>query len=344
MLVTDSTLHILDALMDDPDVEEFWVNDLDAIYFAQLGKTKRIEQTLDHNDLSLWIERQLMSTHRRLDLSSPFVDATLPDGSRLHVAIADVVRRGWSINVRKFLRRFNRLESLIQAEELDERMALILEAAVINGFNIVIAGGTGAGKTTLLNALLSKVPDHERILTCEEVCELVVAHNDWVSMQTRMRGLQGNGEIDLRELIRQALRMRPERLIVGEVRGAECLDLLLAFNSGQPGMATVHANSVAEAVLKLCTLPLLAGSNINSDFVVPTVARSVDLIVHVARDNSGIRRITEIGALTGEIKSGQPVCHTLLRWDGAQWMKTAADFPRTRAHEIVDLNLLWRGL
>ena len=328
----------------DEEVEEFWINDLQGVFFAKRGVASKISVELVQDEMALWVERKLMSSQRRLDLSSPFVDATLEDGSRLHVAIADVVRRGWSINVRKFLNSYNELGALIACHELDERTALILEAAVINGFNFIIAGGTGAGKTTLLNALLGKIPHHERVITCEEVSELSVRNDDWVSMQTRVRGLEGNGEIDLRELVRQSLRMRPERLVVGEVRGAECFDLLLALNSGQPGLATIHASSVREAILKLCTLPLLAGSNINADFVVPTVAQSVDFIVHVARDSQGVRRITEIGALTGEVRDGMPVFVSLIKWDGTSWSKCASSLPRSKTCQTIDINLLWRGL
>ena len=346
MRVTDreSTIELLESLMLDEEVEEFWLNDLRGVFIAKRGVTSKFDTEISQDELALWVERRLMSSHRRLDLSSPFVDATLHDGSRLHVAIADVVRHGWSLNVRKFIRRFNRLDALVQGGAMDERTAVILEAAVMNGFNIIIAGGTGAGKTTLLNALLSTVPLQERVITCEEVCELAVSNDDWVSMQTRVRGLEGTGEIDLRELIKQSLRMRPERLVVGEVRGAECLDLLLALNSGQPGMATIHANSVSEAVLKLFTLPLLAGANINSDFVVPTVASSVDLVIHVVREAHGVRRITEIGALTGRVIAGNPECVPVLRWNGKSWKKLVEDFPRTKLHQPIDLNLLWRGL
>ena len=173
------------------------------------------------------------------------------------------------------------------------RSAVLLEATAVNGYNIVVAGGTGAGKTTMLNCLLAAVPDDERIITCEEVFELTVRHADHVGMQTRAPSLEGSGQVTVRELVRQSLRMRPQRLVVGEVREAESLDLLLALNSGQPGMATIHANSASEAILKLCTLPLLAGENVSADFVVPTVASSIDVIVQVNRDHLGVRRVQE---------------------------------------------------
>jgi len=164
---------------------------------------------------------------------------------------------------------------------------------------------TQAGKTTLLNALLGCVPSRERIVTCEEVFEIQLPqHPDWVAMQTREASLEGTGEIPLRRLVKEALRMRPSRLVVGEVRQAEALDLLIAMNSGLPAAATLHANSAREAVTKLCTLPLLAGQNIAADFVVPTVAGCVDIVIHTATDREGRRQVREIAALPGRVEAG----------------------------------------
>jgi pilus assembly protein CpaF len=177
-----------------------------------------------------------------------------------------------------------------------------LDAAVVSGLNIIVAGGTQAGKTTLLNCLLAAVPAHERVITCEEVFELKAPLADWVALQTRQPSLEGTGEIRLRRLVKEALRMRPSRIVVGEVRQEECLDLLIALNSGVPGMASVHANSAREAVTKLCTLPLLAGENVGHAFVVPTVATSVDIVVHVATENDGRRRVREIVGVPGRVE------------------------------------------
>ena len=162
------------------------------------------------------------------------------------------------------------------------------------GLNILVAGGTQAGKTTMLNCLAAAVPGGERVVSVEEVFELRFSHPDWVAMQTRQAGLEQTGEIVLRDLVKEALRMRPSRILVGEVRAAECLDLLLALNSGLPGMCTLHANSAREALVKMCTLPLLAGDNISARFVVPTVATSVDLVVHLGLGADGVRRVNEI--------------------------------------------------
>jgi pilus assembly protein CpaF len=240
----------------------------------------------------------LKASGRRVDLSTPFVDATLSDGSRLHVVIPDVTRQHWAINIRKFTVTAGSLDELVALDTLPLAAARFLEAAVIAGLNVIIAGGTQAGKTTFLNCLTAAIPPRERVVTCEEVFELRVPLPDVVSMQTRQPNLEGAGEIRLRRLVKEALRMRPDRLIVGEVRQEECLALLVALNSGLPGMCTLHANSAREALTKLCTLPLLAGENVTHSFVVPTVAASVDLVVHLAR-SGGHRRVTEIVAVPG---------------------------------------------
>ena len=177
-----------------------------------------------------------------------------------------------------------------------------MHASVVAGLNIVVAGGTQAGKTTLLGCLLNSVPAAERIITCEEVFELRLDRPDWVAMQTRQSGLEGTGEISLRRLVIEALRMRPHRLIVGEVRQAEALDLLIALNSGMPGLTSVHANSARDALTKLSILPMLAGENVTASFVVPTIASSVDVVVHAHTTASGHRRIREIVGVPGRIE------------------------------------------
>ena len=244
----------------------------------------------------------LKPSNRRVDLSSPFVDATLPDGSRVHVVIPDITREHWAVNIRKFVVRAERLDQLVELGTLSSAAARFLDAAVAAGLNIIVSGGTQAGKTTLLNCLAAAIPPNERVITVEEVFELRVPLPDVVSLQTRQPSLEGTGEIRLRRLVKEALRMRPSRIIVGEIRQEECLDLLIALNSGIPGMCSVHANSAREAVTKLCTLPLLAGENVGHGFVVPTVAASVDLVVHAMTDLRGRRRVREIVAIPGRIE------------------------------------------
>jgi pilus assembly protein CpaF len=204
---------------------------------------------------------------------------------------------------------------LVSLGVLADQAARFLEAAVVAGLNVVVAGSTQSGKTTFLNALLGSVPSSERVVTCEEVFEIQLRHPDWVGLQTRDASVEGTGEIPLRRLVREALRMRPTRLVVGEVRHAEALDLLIAMNSGMPAMATLHANSAREAVTKLCTLPLLAGQNIAAEFVVPTVAACVDVVVHLASDRSG-RFVREIIAVPGGVEDGVVATAELFRHDG----------------------------
>jgi pilus assembly protein CpaF len=198
--------------------------------------------------------------------------------------------------------RATHLEDLVQLGTLTGQAARFLEAAVASGLNVLVAGGTQAGKTTLLNCLAAAIPTRERVVTCEEVFELKIPLPDVVSMQCRQPSLEGTGEIKLRRLVKEALRMRPSRIIVGEVRQEESLDLLIALNSGLPGMCTIHANSAREAVTKMCTLPLLAGENVGHKFVVPTVAGCIDLVVQIASERDGRRVVHEIVAIPGRVE------------------------------------------
>lgn len=285
--------------LDDPAVEEIWINEPGRVFIARYGRSELTNTILTTDQVHDLVERMLKSSGRRVDLSTPFVDAMLPDGSRLHVVIPDVTRVHWSVNIRKFVLSAASLDELIGFGTLTPRAAGFLEAAVVAGLNIIVAGGTQAGKTTMLNCLAAAIPGRERVITCEEVFELKLPAPDWVAMQTRQANLEGTGEIRLRRLVKEALRMRPDRLLVGEVRQEEALDLLIALNSGLPGMCSLHANSAREAVTKLCTLPLLAGENVSHAFVVPTVASSVDLVVHLTKDGTGRRRVTEVVGLPG---------------------------------------------
>jgi pilus assembly protein CpaF len=312
--------HVLDAVagfgplqryFDDPEVEEIWVNEPSRVFIARRGRSELTTTILRPAEVRDLVERMLKSSGRRIDLSSPFVDATLPDGSRLHVVIPDITPEHWAVNIRKFVVRASSLDELVDLGTLTRHAAAFLNACVSAGLNIVVAGGTQAGKTTLLNCLLNAVPARERIVTCEEVFELKILVPDLVRMQTRQPNLEGTGEITLRDLVREALRMRPQRIVVGEVRQAESLDLLIALNSGMPGMSSIHANSAREAITKLCTLPLLAGENIGSRFVLPTVAASVDLVIHIATEADGVRRVREIvgvpGRAEGDLIELEPV-------------------------------------
>ncbi len=219
------------------------------------------------------------------------------------------------MNIRRFLPAIHDLDGLVARGMMDAAAADLLRSAVWAGRSIVVSGATHAGKTTLLGALLAACPPQARIVTVEETFELAVDAPDIVSMQGRQPSLEGTGEVSLRRLIREALRMRPDRLVVGEVRDAEALDLLLALNTGVPGAATVHANSARDALVRLCALPLLAGRNIDASFVQPAVARSVHLVVHCAMSADGRRRVVEIVAPTGRVVDGEIVAETLYRGD-----------------------------
>lgn len=289
----------LQPYLDDPTVEELWINDPSRVFVARGGRHELTPTILTKVQVDELVERMLKSSGRRVDLSQPFVDAMLPGGHRLHVVL-DGISRGFSaVNVRKFVVRASRLHDLVELDSLSSVAATFLDASVRAGLNIVVAGGTQTGKTTFLNCLAASIPGEDRVISAEEVFELRFEHPDWVALQTRQQGLEGTGEVRLRDLVKESLRMRPSRIIVGEVRAEECLDLLLALNAGLPGMASLHANSAREALVKMCTLPLLAGENIGARFVVPTVASSVDLVVHLGMDRRGVRHVNEIVAVPG---------------------------------------------
>ncbi len=294
----------LQPYLDDESVEEIWINEPSRVFIARTGRHELTSVILTAEQVRELVERMLSSSGRRLDISQPFVDAMLPGGHRLHVVLDGISRGFAAVNIRKFVARAHSLEDLVALGTIEQQAAEFLHASVLAGLNIVVSGGTQAGKTTFLNCLAASIPGSQRLVSVEEVFELQCGHPDWVAMQTRQAGLEGTGGIDLRTLIKEALRMRPSRIIVGEVRAAECLDLLLALNAGLPGMASIHANSAKQALVKMCTLPLLAGENIGSRFVVPTVASSVDLVVHTGIDPDGSRAVREIATVTGRVENG----------------------------------------
>ena len=292
----------LQEMLDDPSIEEIWLNSPSQVFVARNGRSELTTIVLSDVEVRGIVERMLVSSGRRLDMSTPFVDALLPDGSRLHVVIPSVTRSHWAINIRKFVAKAHDLQGLVTLGSLPQQAADFLDAAIASGLNVVASGATGAGKTTFLRCLAQSVGARERVVTIEEVFELNLALRDVVAMQTRQANLEGTGEISMRRLVKEALRMRPSRIIVGEVREAESLDMLIALNSGLPGLASIHANSARDAITKLCTLPLLAGENVSSRFVVPTVASAIDLVVHLDMFADGRRRVREIVGLSGRVE------------------------------------------
>jgi pilus assembly protein CpaF len=315
----------LATLMNDPEVEEIWVNSPNRIFFAKRGKSELSNLVLNSEEIRGLVEKLLMWGGRPLDLTHPFVDARLPDGSRMHVAIPEVTAEHWAINIRKHLMREKSLFDLAALEVMNLPMAKFLKRASQAGKNILVSGSTQAGKTTLLNALIGSVYPGTRVITVEEVFELKPTTSDVVALQTKAANNQGDGEIPLRRLIKEALRMRPARIVVGEVREAESLDLLIALNSGIPGMATIHANSANDALLKLQTLPLLAGENISHSFIAPLIAQSLHFVVHCTLDLKGARRVSEIRAVTRRIEGGQIESEPLFFWNGREYEEGLID-------------------
>ena len=331
----DVTFGPLAPLMKDPTIEEVWINSPERIFIARNGRSELTNLLLTSDEVRNIVERALMWSGRRLDLSHPFVDARLPDGSRLHVVIPEITAAHWAVNIRKHLMKNLSINDLVGRSVMSEEIGTALVFSVQAGLNILVCGGTQAGKTTVLNALASAVPRSERVITIEEVFELTPQLPDVIQMQTRSANLQGGGEIPLRRLIKESLRMRPTRIIVGEVREAEALDLLIALNSGLPGMGTLHANSPRDAIIKLQTLPLLAGENISHKFIAPTVASAIDLIVHATLDTTGTRRINEVAAITGRYENDRAEIEMLWKWDGHQYTRGVGSLPHPEKFEAI---------
>lgn len=309
----------LQEFLEDPEIEEIWINSPQRIYIARNGVSELTTLVMTSEQVHSLMDRILLWSGRRIDSSMPFVDARLPDGSRLHIAIPEVTAEHWAINIRKHILRGSSLADLKKREVMNDEIYELLLAAVRQKKNILVSGSTQAGKTTLLNALVGAVNPEERVITIEEVFELRPKLPDCVALQTKSANLEGLGEISIRRLIKEALRMRPNRLIIGEIREAESLDLLIALNSGIPGMATLHANSAMEAIRKLQTLPLLAGENITQEFLTPTVSRAVDLVIHVGVDNEGRRRILQIASVNKRHEGNAIEMEFIFHWRGGKY-------------------------
>ncbi|PKQ25942.1 MAG: pilus assembly protein CpaF [Actinobacteria bacterium HGW-Actinobacteria-4] len=316
-----SGLGPLQKYLDDPEIEEIWINEPAQVFVARRGEPELTPTILTAEQVRELVEQMLKISGRRLDLSSPFVDASLPGGERLHAVIPDVTRAHWSVNIRKYVARAQHVSDLVALGSLTQQAADFLDAAVQAGLNVLVAGATQAGKTTALNALAGSIPPRERVITCEEVFELKLPLRDVVGLQCRQPSLEGTGEIPLRRLVKEALRMRPSRIIIGEVREAEALDMLVALNAGVPGMCTIHANSARDAITKMCTLPLLAGENVSDRFVVPTVASAIDIVLHLELDHQGKRRVREIVAVPGRVENGIVETEDIFHLDGDELVR-----------------------
>jgi pilus assembly protein CpaF len=301
--VSDEALGLgpLERLLADPDVSEIMVIDAHNIYIERAGRLVLSgARFTDEERMRAAIERIVTPLGRRIDESSPLVDARLPDGSRVNVVIRPLALRGSCITIRKFARTRITLASLLEFGSLSPAMGRFLERSVRAKKNIVISGGTGSGKTTLLNVLSSAIPEHERIVTIEDAAELQLSQPHVVSLESRPANMEGKGEVAIRDLVKNALRMRPDRIVVGECRGGEALDMLQAMNTGHDGsLTTTHANSPAEALARLETLALMANVALPSRAIREQLSKSIHLIVQQSRLGDGSRRVTAISEVSG---------------------------------------------
>jgi pilus assembly protein CpaF len=291
----------LEPFLHDPSVTEVMVNGYDSLYVERAGKIEETDASfLDDAHLLRIIDRIVSQVGRRVDEGSPMVDARLPDGSRVNAIIPPLSLRGPSLTIRKFARDALSLDDLVGLGSLTPSTAEFLAHCVRGKLNVLISGGTGTGKTTLLNAVSANVPGDERVVTVEDAAELRLQQRHVVSLESRPPNVEGEGEVRIRDLVRNALRMRPDRIIVGEVRGAEALDMLQAMNTGHDGsLTTIHANSARDALHRLEMLVLMAGVELPVKAIREQIAGGFDLLVHIARLVDGSRRITQITEIAG---------------------------------------------
>jgi septum site-determining protein MinD len=301
--IADEALGLgpLEELLADPEVSDILVNNKDQIYVERRGKLELTPRRFVSNDLvRATIERIIAPLGRRIDESSPMVDARLPDGSRVNAIIPPLSLKGPVLSIRKFARTRYTEADLIRFNSLSPQMAQVLTACVIARKNMVITGGTGSGKTTLLNILSAAIPHGSRIITIEDAAELQLAQPHWLNLEARPPNIEGKGGITIRDLFRNALRMRPDRIIIGECRGAETLDMLQAMNTGHDGsLTTVHANSPRDAIARLDSMVLMSNVELPVRAIREMVASAIHLIVHTSRLSDGTRKITAITELVG---------------------------------------------
>jgi pilus assembly protein CpaF len=296
-IVRDSVgLGPLEVLLADPAVEEVMVNGPDRVYVERRGRLEQTDVAFEsEEELRNAIERILAPLGRRVDELSPMVDARLADGSRVNVVIPPLAIDGPALSIRRFGASRPGPDELVALGTLTVAQRGLLEEAVASRRSVLVSGGTGSGKTTLLNALSSFIASAERVVTIEDAAELRLQQPHVVRLESRPAGIEGRGEVTIRDLLRNALRMRPDRIVIGEVRGVEALDLLTALNTGHDGaLSTVHANSSADALDRLETLALMAGVGLPHEAVAAQVRRGIDLVVHLQRQSDGARRVTEI--------------------------------------------------
>jgi len=335
----------LEPLLAAPDITEIMVNRYDEIYVERAGRLWRHPAAFTSEQSVRWvIERIVTPLGRRIDESSPMVDARLPDGSRVHAIIPPVAMKGASLTIRKFPQRRPKMADLIAASSLSDGMAQFLAVCVRMRKSLVVSGGTGSGKTTLLNILSNEIPDGERVVTIEDAAELRLNHDHLVALEARPANQEGRGHIDIRELVRNALRMRPDRIVVGECRGAEAFDMLTAMNTGHEGsLTTLHANSPRDALGRLESMILMAGLDLPLSAVREHIAASVDLVVQQARLTDGRRVVMSIVEVVG-MESGRIQLLELFRYDrvaGFSGCGALPSFAREWNDEGVPLDPAW---
>ncbi len=291
----------LQPLLDDPSISEVMVNGAKNVYIERDGKLIRTNVTFDDDEQVLRvIDRIILPLGRRIDPDSPTVDARLPDGSRVNAVIPPCAIDGPSLTIRKFQMGKLSIDQLIDLGSITRGMADFIRACVISRLNILISGGTGSGKTTLLNVLSSFIPEEERIVTIEDAAELRLQQDHVVRLETKAADLEGKNSVSVRDLVRNSLRMRPDRIIVGEVRGGESLDMLQAMNTGHDGsMTTLHANSPRDSISRLETMCLMAGMELPLKVIREQIASAIDLVIQQSRMKGGTRKVTSITEISG---------------------------------------------
>lgn len=290
----------LEELLQDPDVEEVMVNGNERVYVERSGRIEPVPVTFaDDDQLRNTIERILAPLGRRVDELSPMADARLPDGSRVNVVIPPLAVDGPTVSIRRFSIERPGPEELIAMGTLTDEQAETLRVAIADHQSVLISGGTGSGKTTLLNALAKFIDPSERIITIEDAAELNLGQPHVVRLESRPPSIEGRGEVTIRDLLRNALRMRPDRILIGEVRGPEALDLLTALNTGHDGaLSTVHASSASDALGRLEVLTLMAGIGLPLDVIGTQLRRGIDLVVHIERRPDGSRRVATVDRIS----------------------------------------------
>jgi pilus assembly protein CpaF len=296
----------IQPLLDDPDVSEVMVNGPKKVFVEKGGRLTKSGITFDDDDhVMRIIDRIILPLGRRVDADSPTVDARLPDGSRVNAVIRPVSIDGPCITIRKFKKDKLKVEDLVKFGSLTKNMGEFLRACVHAHLNIVVSGGTGSGKTTLLNVLSSFIPEHDRIVTIEDAAELQLQQDHVLRLETKVANIDGRGAVTIRDLVRNSLRMRPDRIVVGECRGGETLDMLQAMNTGHDGsLTTLHANSPRDALSRMETMVLMAGVDLPIKVVRQQISSAIDLIIQQTRLKDGSRKvtaITEVAGMEGEI-------------------------------------------